>query len=355
MNTGRNTVIAYFAVVAVLLVGVLRFAHLPSWASVALVLAFAAAPVLTLRHRLPPTAPRSLPPESVFQEAPEQSPVERRVEDVTDVLLPTKREDYYFQFTARVFWLPTRDTMDESMVNLSAVAVDAVLARARRITLERDPDQSSLVRHELGLALADMREDVGGHLRAMAESVELVLPVHDQVRLDKLASVRKDEDVWEHERRYEQNRREYLGGDVLKTPGSAVVWWLTKNDDQVDKTVQDIGSLVQLSWAANDMKLPGLSQQSALEYSYLNQAANANHIGPDRSGLTDNEKSAADHFGSFLRAMGFTEGNPQAVLFARQVADLAVKHERQELADEIMHRFDASEDVARSWETNDGG
>jgi hypothetical protein len=64
MNTGRNTVIAYFAVVAVLLVGVLRFAHLPSWASVALVLAFAAAPVLTLRHRLPPTAARKRVPGS---------------------------------------------------------------------------------------------------------------------------------------------------------------------------------------------------------------------------------------------------------------------------------------------------
>jgi hypothetical protein len=56
--------------------------------------------------------------------------------------------------------------------------------------------------------------------------------------------------IWEHQRKYEQNKRAYLGRDVLKDPGSAVVWWLARNDDHVEKTVQAIGLLAQLSSAA---------------------------------------------------------------------------------------------------------
>ncbi|MGC5563671.1 hypothetical protein ACPYPG_12580 [Streptomyces sp. FR-108] len=62
----------------------------------------------------------------------------------------------------------------------------------------------------------------------MAENLQLVLVQQDQERLDKLADVRKDEEAWVHQRKYEQSRRRYLGEDVLKNTGSAVVWWLTR-------------------------------------------------------------------------------------------------------------------------------
>ncbi|WP_326602226.1 hypothetical protein [Streptomyces sp. NBC_01800] len=72
------------------------------------------------------------------------------------------------------------------------------------------------------------------HLQAMTEDVRPTLHQHDQERLDGLAGVRKDQAVWEHQRKHEQSTHKYLGEDVLKDTGSAVVWWLAKNDEQVD-------------------------------------------------------------------------------------------------------------------------
>lgn len=97
-----------------------------------------------------------------------------------------------------------------------------------------------------------MAENSTGRVQAMALDITLSLSEPDQERLDKLAAVRKDEDVWEHERKYEQSRRAYLGEDVLKDTGSAVVWWLHRNEDSIDTTVKDIGLLAQLTSAAND-------------------------------------------------------------------------------------------------------
>lgn len=87
-------------------------------------------------------------------------------------------------------------------------------------------------------------------------SGRLVLPEQDRQRLDKLAAIRKEEDVWEYERRREQSMRRYLGTDVLKDPGSAVVWWLARNNGQVETAVQSIDLLVQLSRAANRLNIP---------------------------------------------------------------------------------------------------
>jgi hypothetical protein len=235
---------------------------------------------------------------------------------------------------------------------MDALAVDAVLRRAREITGQRDPGNVSLVRYELGRALGEMREEPTGCLWAMAESVRLVLPEKDQQRLDKLAAVRKDEDVWEHERKYEQSKREYLGDDVLKDAGSAVVWWLARNDDQVEKTVQDIGLLTQLSCAANNAQVPRpdpLYDSGTDGWDVPRQPDGEKSDGEK----SDGEKSAADHFGAFLAALGFDADDPQRAHFARRVADLAAWHQRQEVADELKRRFDAPDGSGQSGE--DGG
>jgi hypothetical protein len=283
-------------------------------------------------------------------------PVERWEERVTDVLLSSKREDYYFLFSATVLWSPMRAAMDESVINMAALAVDAVLSRAREITEQRDPGNASLVRHELASALSEMQSDATGYLRARAESVQLVLPDHDQQRLDRLAAVRKDKAIWEHERKYEQSKREYLGGDVLKDPGSAVVWWLAKNDDRVEKTVQDIGLLAQLSSAANNTDVPETFRQlvSGLASAHVPDPFHLDLDGSGASQSSESGKSATDHFEAFLRAMDLIEGDPERVLFARRVADLAVRQGRQEVADEMVHRFDTPDNAEHSSEADDG-
>lgn len=94
------------------------------------------------------------------------------------------------------------------------------------------------------------------HLQAMTEDVRPTLHQHDQERLDGLAGVRKDQAVWEHQRKYERSTHKYLGEDVLKDTGSAVVWWLAKNDEQVERTVEDLGMLARLTSAVNDTDVP---------------------------------------------------------------------------------------------------
>lgn len=168
--------------------------------------------------------------------------------------------------------------------------------------------------------------------------------------------MRKNEDIWEYERRYEQSKREYLGADVLKNPGSAVVWWLARNDDQVEKAVQDIGILAQLSCAANNVNVPE-SFWSPAPDSASAHAPDSRQSGPNGSDTSHSpagEKSATDHFDAFLRAMDLAEDDDRRVLFAHRVADLVAIHGHQEIADEMMHRFDTPEDAGLSWETDEG-
>jgi hypothetical protein len=314
--------------------------HWPAWITLVLtVLAGAGLIVVAMwicsRVSSPPILVRQVPGPPL----PAPS-AERRSAPIAGVLLPSSRDDYCFLLSATVFWLPVKVFVDGPAVNMNALAVDAILSRAREITEQRDPGHASMVRHELGRVLGEMREDATGCLRAMAESVELVLPEQDQQRLDKLAAVRKDKDVWEHERKYEESKREYLGDDVLKDTGSAVVWWLARNDDQVEKTVRDIGLLTQLSCAANNAEVP----QS------LHPAGAQSADGGDMSWRLEGEKSAAEHFDAFLTALRFDADNPQRALFARRVADLAARHERQEVADELVRRFDVPDGSGRSRE-----
>ena len=354
MNTGRNNVRVIGTITAAALtIGLIVFAHWPAWAALVTTLALAIG-TITLAHarrrRLNPPPPE---PEITYVAMP---PPPHRKERVTDVLLPSKHEDYYFLFSATVRWSPTATILDESLINMAALAVNAVLRRARDISQQRDPGNASLVRHELGAALAGMQADATGCLRAMAESVQLVLPDHDQERLDKLAAVRKEEAIWEHERKYEQSKREYLGGDVLKDPGSAVVWWLTRNDDHVEKTVQDIALLAQLSAAANNSDIPESFQQfmAGLSFTHSPNPASAGPNGSNVPRPTESQNSAADHFDSFLQAMGLGEGNPERALFARRVADLVTKHGRSEVADQMMDRFDGQDSAEFSPEAHSG-
>lgn len=265
-------------------------------------------------------------------------------------------KDYCFLFSATILWSPLSLVANGLRINMGALAVDAILKRASEVTEQRNPSHVSLVQHELAGILAEMRKDAEGRLLAMAESVQLVLPDHDQQRLDKLAAVRKEEAIWQHERKREQSKREYLGEDVLKDPGSAVVWWLARNDDQVEKTVRDIGLLAQLSAAARNVEVPAVFHELVEELRSDYAPSSKGPGGFDGSNdleYEEAEKSAADYFDAFLHAMNMSNGSPERVLFARQVADLAATHGRQIVADEMMDRFDDPGDSEPSPESED--
>ncbi|GLZ13485.1 hypothetical protein Acsp04_37200 [Actinomadura sp. NBRC 104425] len=351
MSTGRSTVTLYSAVAGgAILVGVVLFAPWPLWISLAPAAVLGAGLLFVTRS---PGRRLDMPPRPnpVFGEEFSATEGAKR-RRVTDVQLPTSLPDYAFLFSATVVWKTTSVVTDESAFNLEALAVDAVLQRARKITERRDPSHASLVRHELAGALGEMRTDATGRLRAMAESVQLVLPARDQERLDKLAAVRKEEAVWEHERKYELNKREYLGEDVLKTPGSAVVWWLARNDDQVEKTVRDIGLLAQLSSAANNTNVPEEF------HSFISTLAAPNgHAGPNGSAAAfppSHEASPGDLVEAFLQAVSPDGDDPRRRLIGRQVAEWVAERGWHDLAEELSRRYDPPADPDPAEEADDG-
>lgn len=181
-----------------------------------------------------------------------------REKPVREVPLSSAAPDYKFQFSATVHWRLTRTGPGATLANPSARAVDAIVDRAREVTSGEPPNDFGLLQHRLEAALAVALPDESGQVEAWANSVTLALPEVDRHRLSRLAGIRKDEEVWEHERNFERNKRAYLGDDVLKDTGSAVVWWLAKNDDEIERTVDLIGLLARLSAAANNSEVPEL-------------------------------------------------------------------------------------------------
>ncbi|NDZ80304.1 hypothetical protein G3I19_17585 [Streptomyces sp. SID10853] len=249
MSSGQKTVTVFLTLIGGLLLVIIGlYESWPRWAWPAAAVPLLAAPVLVIRfadRRVDPFPAEFMPDLPV-------PPVERRELRISDVALPSAADDYDFLFSATVRWCPVSAPPGSPPVNASGLAVDALLDRARAVTALRSPTRSSLVQHELNGVLGTMQEDASGRVQAMALEVGLTLSDRDQERLAALASVRKDEAVWEHERKFEQSRRTYLGKDVLRDTGSAVVWWLHRNDDRVDRTVKDIGLLAQLTSAANN-------------------------------------------------------------------------------------------------------
>ncbi|GAB2854191.1 hypothetical protein GCM10027074_21410 [Streptomyces deserti] len=275
---------------------------------------------------------------------PEQQRQEQRVRDVA---LPSSVADYDFSFSATVRWLVLDAPEDAPYINPAGLAVDAVLQRARAVTAQQPPHRSAFTQHQLDGALATMRADSTGRVMAMAQDVSLSLPEHDRDRLAKLSNVRKDEDVWEHERNYERSKRAYLGDDVLKDPGSAVVWWLSRNEEEVEGAVDRIGLLAQLSAVANNETVApqfehllspprtwdsdgapdGRATPEWPEEYDLGDVPSANGTEPNRS------------VDSLLAWFGFSADDPDLDLFAQRLIQVAQVHGKAEAVEEIRRRF----------------
>ncbi|MFJ1644234.1 hypothetical protein [Streptomyces sp. NPDC088258] len=195
-------------------------------------------------------------------EEPEQpaAPTERPYQEtrVVDAALPSAADGYDFLFSATVWWRPVSDHTDRSDGAFPALALSSVVSRALEVVHREEPGRASFARYLLDGELGVPLPDRSGRVKAMAADVTLTLAPADRERLRKLNDLRKDEEIWEYERQHERNKRRYLGDDVLKSAGSAVVWWLARHENEIEKAVDMIGPLAQIAAAANDEEVPEL-------------------------------------------------------------------------------------------------
>ncbi|KPI00563.1 hypothetical protein OK074_5810 [Actinobacteria bacterium OK074] len=306
--------------------------------------------VATVTHRilapeLPPI-PRELLP---HPDLPLPEP-QRQEQRVGHVALPSSVADYDFSFSATVRWLLLDAPHDAPYVNPAGLAVDAVIQRARAVTAGQPPHRSAFAQHQLDGALATMRADATGRVMAMAQDVVLNLPEPDRERLVKLSNVRKDEDVWEHERNYERSKRTYLGEDVLKDTGSAVVWWLSRNEEEVEAAVDRIALFARLSAAANNTDI-------APEFEHLVYASDAPEPGRQQPYDTDDAVSwngASTAHGAngaepglsaadVLAWFDIAPDDPDADLITERLINVVQVHGRTAVADRLAHHAGRSQ------------
>ena len=150
-------------------------------------------------------------------------PAPLQTQPLTGIRLPTALADYHFGFAASVLWRPIADGVC-GVSGVGDLAVSEIIRRACAITTQRDPSEATLAASDLTVALGVLLPDPRRQVEVRAESIHLQLPPEDQRRLDEFATLRKEEGLWEYQRRHQVSKRHYLRTDVLKDAGSAVVW-----------------------------------------------------------------------------------------------------------------------------------
>ena len=211
---------------------------------------------LLVKHRLEnnrlyaPAAPSSYP------QSPPPPPAPPASTRVQGLVLPSRDRDYRFLLYGTVLWRHSAAAPAGGQhPRQDQLAIDAIRERATRHTQDEPAGDFALVGSRLAADLSYPAADRSGELEVWAHDVVLSIPEADLQRLNKLADLRKDEEVWEHERDRERNIRAYLRDDVFMSTGSAVVWWLSQDTTKVDQAVALIGALAKLTAAANDREV----------------------------------------------------------------------------------------------------
>ncbi|SDN04328.1 hypothetical protein [Allokutzneria albata] len=250
-----------------------------------------------------------------------------------EVSLSSVVPDYRFLFSATVYWRPTGQEGAVAHGHPESQAVNAVLARASNQLANEQPNDHAAARYRLADTLGAKLPDFSGRYLVWADNISLTIPDDDATRLQKLAELRKHEQVWDHERRFEMNMRTYLTDDVLTSTGSAVVWWLSRNPNQIEETVRLISTLARLSAAANNTEVDQLYQDAGI--------AEARQMSVPLVGAVHHTGNGT----SAIRALAteaFTDGDdPKRVLFGHDIAKIAERYGKHDLANQAREVFRA--------------
>lgn len=259
MTREQRSVVRGLSLLAALLavvLGVQVGAPAWSWAVAALVLLLGPGPVVEVlfarhrRHVRTTPAPQPRP-------EPAREPETREVREVP---LRSSVPEYRFWFSALVRWREVAGAPGMPHADPGGHAVHLVVGQAAQLAGAIRPDDYPLLQHQLDAALGAVHRDESGRVEVWATDVRVALAGSDAERLRKLAEAHKDELLWQRERDSERNKRTYLEQEVLHNPGSALVWWLVRNDYRVDEAVARIDDFRQLSAAVADDPPPAAHQ-----------------------------------------------------------------------------------------------
>ncbi|MFI7239556.1 hypothetical protein [Streptomyces cyaneofuscatus] len=287
------------------------------------------------------------------ESAPEPPP-EVPYQETSIVVVPVQSavEDCPFLFSASVWWRPGGRFAASSHGNPAALAATSVLQRVQSMTLTEDPGRCTFLERSLEGLLGTPALDDSGLVETFATDIRLVLRRKDQEHLDELDGLRKAMGSWESRRQHERNLREYLGEDVLRSPGNAVVWWMARHDDQIERAVDMIAPLTVLSAAANDEEIPEEYQDlfrgrgKPVEGEPMSgfghpepggRQAPPGH-GPVRS-AAGQEPPVTDSLAAWLDVEGFTDGSDETRVFLDRLARMSDAAGRPEAAENIRRHL----------------
>jgi hypothetical protein len=296
MKLHRNSLLTAAAIVLVLYL-VSLIIGLPGWSAVVLtvVLLVLLAVVWKQPDEPRPIVTKPAPPSVVL---PEPDPVFTGPPSrtVSDVRLPSASPDFQFSFSAVVQWSTVLSGSRHA--DLGAVAVDALLERARSLTARQQVTEESLNQHRLAALLGEPALDEKGQVRSWATDVRLRLPEADQKHLLHLAALHRREQTTLLERRMEQDKRAYLKDDVFATPGSAAVWWLVNHPGDVETALGLLDTLAELSAAANDLPIRRTSAEEIERQRPTRAELAFNAAVEDLTDLNDSEGSEPEQNGA---------------------------------------------------------
>jgi hypothetical protein len=219
------------------------------------------------------------------------------------------------------------------------------------MTLTEDPGRCTFLERSLEGTLGTPGLDGSGLVEAFATDIRLVLRPRDQEHLEERDELRKSMGSWESRRQHERNLREYLGEDVLRSPGNAVVWWMARHDDQIERAVDMIAPLTVLSAAANDEEIPEEYRDlyrgrgkpvegepmSGFDHPEQDGGQAPPGHGPNRSAA--GQEPPADLLAAWLDSEGFTEGSDETRVFLDRLARTSDAAGRPEAAENIRRHM----------------
>ncbi|MGZ0152695.1 hypothetical protein ACXJJ3_36950 [Kribbella sp. WER1] len=163
--------------------------------------------------------------------------------------LPTADETVFLDLAATVHWTAARP--ESYHVD---VARAFVLRRAREVTSKCHPAQYSLAQHELAAAIG--RPQPVEDLEVWATEVRFDLPQAVQQHLAQMDEAHRAGLLWEVSALNQRRIRDHLRNDALRTPASAIVWWLAQNEGSVQRAVELADVLAKLSQLATGQDQP---------------------------------------------------------------------------------------------------